>query len=163
MIIITSCIRYEDQLYRPAITRTNLFDRTHIAASISPMGGGHMERNGVRVWGAPYSIEISINSRVKIDAHIIVHDVKMLDRNTMDVIFSYSQPISADFRATGDGGSVAEISVDDVVFPYTECIIRADISATGNFGTKRDSISIPFEKRYREYRSNNVWEALMGI
>lgn len=144
---------FEDHLLRSAEVVTGTFPGSEIAASLI-IGGDRVAEHGTLVWGGTYTLVIHVASQNPIEGAARLNGFTIVDTASGEVLHRSDQVAEAAFEPDNTTqGSLAFINGPTVQLPFTDCTVRAELSLQTPWGTRDETVEIPFTRKVRTFRA----------
>ena len=154
---------YENRLFNSETIIKGKIPGTSISASLRA-GKTVQTMKSLVIRGNPYEIGIDVLPNSLIKGSVKITGVKLTETETGAVIYKTETVFIRAFKKqTHEPRSYAHFQISDVNIPYRDCTLHFDLVASGPWGTKDATITIPFERKFKTYQAIPAWEGLKGL
>jgi len=112
---------------------------------------------------APYDLVLSIAPNQQNWHKVVIDDIRLININNDNVVFNPSGSFEAELEILGEKPLAGYFQFNGLALEYAEYKIRIKFRLEGKQSSQAGEITLVLRKDYKEYWSNDIWDAMMSV
>lgn len=125
--------------------------------------GSYKSTKKETIKSSPYELFIWFESNSKVDGSVMITTVELHDIDEKIVVLKLDDVLKRKLKANSDGVYSAYFSFNGLNLDYVRYMLVLKFRVTTEKSDAEKKIQLYFDKDYKEYRSNDLWDRIMSV